>query len=337
MARDGGRRHPAAQAQHEDRAGRRVREQRQVSRQNLRRHVHHRPGVDLAVDAEKRVRPLAGDGDRAAPAVTIEEDGFLGHDLPEVASLPRREIVLGVDRGTARHHARVPGGGEGDARRGRERDGGRHEAACAPPRPRQERGGNEEARDDGGLERGMHPPAGNQHETAQDDAHDGPHGVRGVEPSDLPPDSPAVHRHRCERARKGRADAERGGQERRRAQQELEERDPARRHRPSEAREQKIRQALEAQQREGRERSDAQLDRAEGRGAGRARAPPPGVDCAAGGDTDQHDHEHGRERIGRAADDERERPRPRDLEDHGRGARDRHGGRNQPRTAPGIL
>jgi hypothetical protein len=138
-----------------------VREQRQVSRQNLRRHVHHRPGVDLAVDAEKR---NAAPGGRRRPCRSGRHDrGRTTSSATICRSLrpaPTRD-TLGVDRGAARHHARQAGARR--LSRGREQDlaaGTRRPApAPTPPGARRRRG---KTRDDGGLERGARPQPGNQ-------------------------------------------------------------------------------------------------------------------------------------------------------------------------------
>ena len=101
------------------------------------------------------------------------------------------------------------------AARGRQRDRRGNEVAGATTRRAQKRGGGEEARDDGGLERRMHPPAWHEHESTQDHARHGPDRVRRVEPPDLPPDllshGRATSGRRREGTREGRSDEERCG------------------------------------------------------------------------------------------------------------------------------
>src|ERR1700730_5647201 len=117
----------------------------------------------------------------------------------------------------------------------------------------------------------MKAPGGDEYEAPEDDACYGADGIRRIESPELAPDRGGRRGSRRERTGKRRTNRDRDEQERPYAEQELEQRDPARSVRPAEPDKQEIRQTVEGQEDGGRRDSDGGLDRRE---CGRGRRAP---------------------------------------------------------------
>ncbi len=317
IARDRGGRDAGAEAEHEDvlRVG--VGEHRQVSEQELIRHVSGIcRGVRLAVRAVEAVRPLAVDGEGGRDAVLVEQEL---RPLFGVLEPPDRFIDRGVEARSLREAIERPRRQKQREDEGRGRRG--HAEAAEEGRgflPEDE-DRRERRRRRGDRQRRAQPEARHEHEAREKSAADRADGV----PERDPPDA-AAHalevRDRRDRRREGDAERDRERQQQGRRLEELPELDQpegvARRGKAAHVEDRQPGHRGDAEQ--GGEGGCAQGDPEH---APRSRAADPREDGAADRHPDQKLQEHEAERIDRAPEDEREEPRPRDFVDHAGEAR----------------
>ena len=306
---------------------------RQMAEHELCRHVRRvAGGIHFAVDPEAQVAARPRHRDRRAWPVPVEDD--LPSDQPRRGHASRAvgNVLHGVEGRAARHDLRVPPRQKEDDASG----GDETSAEGAPPPPgdgaegnREEDSPQHEVRGDACRDRGVDADRGDEQEAGQRRAADRAERVESVEPPHVRSDPHGRARARGHRARERRADQERRPEQGQAAHHDLDGLDEFGRLRVLQGQEEHVRQAFEDEHDERHAETDAGLDGRERRGAGAARSPDVGVDGGAPGDPDQEGHEHRRERIRRAADHEGQRPCPRNLVDHGDGARDCEGRRDQ--------